>query len=86
MKIDNPHTCEKENEIEHQSRLTSVELKINKFNHMENLEMVHLWSCIMALEHSSKVGHICMAFKTSSNCLFLPQNAIQHGMKDYMYR
>ena len=58
MKIDNPHTCEKENEIEHQSRLTSVELKINKFNHMENLEMVHLWSCIMALEHSSKVGHI----------------------------
>ena len=86
MKIDNPHTCEKENEIEYQSRLTSVELKINKFNHMENLEMVHLWSCIMALEHSSKVEHIWMALKTSSNYLFPHQYAIQNGMEDYSYR
>ena len=59
MKIDNPHTRDRENEIEYQSRLTSVELEINKFNHVENLEMVHLWSCIM--EHSSKVGHIWKA-------------------------
>ena len=70
MKIDNPHTRERENEIEYQSRLTSVKLKINKFNHVESLEIVHLWCCIMALTHSSKVGHIWMAFKQISNDLF----------------
>ena len=70
MNIDNPHTLGREDEIEYQSTLTSVELKINKFNHVENLEIVHLWSCIMALTHSSKVGHIWMAFKQISNDLF----------------
>ena len=86
MKIDNPHTCEKYNETEYKSRLTYVELKKNKFNHLESLEMVHLWSFIMVLTHSSKVGHIWMAFKTSSKILFPNQNSIQHGIKNYRYR